>query len=348
MVNLGYNWDILLLFAGGIDAAHHGIGPLFANRWPHKLSQKLQYVSPPPFVDRRRHVDRLSILSFNTCWLNSPSSPIYSDHRSSNIKGPWKDAASALAHMERVARLIEETDADLCVLSEVQDLRTLQELNTIIPCEIDYEEFLVDGMDRTHGLNVGVLSRITPTKDPYRIDLLKSLSKRSKTLRDKDVGVSRNIVIKYQLECSHGQSHDIALIGAHLRSCRPKSIRLKQAQIINQIANQLTFEGYKIIIAGDFNDVDHNTPGPGDDPSSDDAVLRTLKRSGCRLSNPLSSVPLNRRYTIQGGRVLDYVLVDSRLTVKAARIYNNEERGYHQVSDHFAVKVEVDFANDQV
>lgn len=176
---------------------------------------------------------------------------IEAEDGSSRVDFPWRgDPETARQHMEKMAGVIREANADIVLLQEVEDEAALRRLNAMLEDQ-DYETQLVQGKDTFNRQDVAMLTRLEPSR-VYRINAEGESGGESSQ-------VTKNLVATFDLG---GES--IAVITAHFiarpddRSRQHK--REAQADALRDAAVDLRADGYSIIIAGDLNDYDPDVP----------------------------------------------------------------------------------------
>lgn len=75
--------------------------------------------------DRREDISRLTLSTFNTFWLFHPEAnePI-------PLACPWKSSDEAERHIHDIAKVLDEVNADIFVLTEVQNMLVLEYLRS--------------------------------------------------------------------------------------------------------------------------------------------------------------------------------------------------------------------------
>jgi len=126
--------------------------------------------------------------------------------------------------------------------------------------DCSYLSYLKKGTDSSTGQNVGILSRIDPSKDLYRTEERISYpipgSKCGYTGEPSTSGVSKH----YISEFNNIFEKPFVLIGSHLLAFPTDSTRCAereaQAQVLQNIIYNYILKEYEIIVLGDFNDYD--------------------------------------------------------------------------------------------
>ena len=298
-------------------------------------------------VDRRTDTNRLTVVSFNAEFLWDGIQP-----EEGRVDFPHKNnPQEASEHMEDIAHVIRQIDADIVNLIEVEGFQALKKLNDDFLNGMGYKPYLVKGKDTYTGQDVGLLTRIDP-----ETQLIERTDNRV-SINGSETGVSKNYFAKFDVN-----GDKIAIVSLHLIS-RPsdqnrRDKREAQATVIKDLSLNLSNQGYSLIVMGDFNDYD------GDNCCSDHAdnipistVLRIIKTQNQStntddLTNVSQFIDKDERYTSHWDRnrnnqvdgiheysSIDHILISKDLEslVDSAFIY----KGYSPliVSDHFPVVV---------
>ena len=262
---------------------------------------------------------------------------------------PWKgDAALARAHRDAVGRVVRSLDADLVVLSEVEDLATLQLLADESLAGMGYTAVLVDGRDTFTGQDVGLLTRL-PVEAAGRTDERVPVG-----TGDERYGVSKNLWARLTLP----DGTPLTVVGVHFLA-RPDDVdrrdrRNAQAETVRRLVEAEVAAGREVAVLGDFNDYDDETlDRRSSRPITD--VLATVKRAGPGpaddLVNVLRDVPQARRFTAFYDRdgdeafdegefsAIDHVLLSPALYRRVVDVRYVHAHDPRAVSDHFPVVV---------
>ena len=261
----------------------------------------------------------------------------------------WKgDPARARAHRDAVGAVVRALDADVVLLTEVEDLGTLQMLVDESLGGMGYQAVLVDGRDSFTGQDVGLLSRL-PIEDAGRIDARLPVG-----LGDQTYGVSKNLWARLAMP----DGTPVTVVGVHFLA-RPDAVdrrdrRETQAEVVRQFVAAEQAAGREVIALGDFNDVDDAVlDRRGSVPITD--VLATVKRAGPGpdddLVNVLGDVAQAERFTSfydrdRDGRfdagefsAIDHVLLSPALYRRVLEVRYVHAHDPRRVSDHFPVVV---------
>jgi exonuclease III len=297
--------------------------------------------------DRRENTNHLTVTTFNAEFLWDGLQPEEGQVDFSHKNNPQE----AGEHMEDIAYVLRQVNADIVNIVEVEGIDALTKLNDDYLDGMGYKPYLIKGNDSYTGQDVGLLTRIDPeTQSIERTDNRESIN-------GLESGVSKNYFAKFNVN-----GEKIALVSLHLIS-RPsdqsrRDKREAQATVIKDLSLGLANQGYSLIVLGDFNDYD------GDNCCSDHAdnipistVLRIIKTQSQStnaddLINVSQFIDKDERYTshwdknrnnqidgVQEFSSIDHILISKGLEsfVDTAFIYN--EYSPLIVSDHFPVVV---------
>ena len=262
---------------------------------------------------------------------------------------PWKgDPEAARAHRAAVGGVIRQLDADLVLIPETENLRTLQLVADEVLGDMGYTPVLVNGRDSFTRQNVGMLTRL-PVEDSGRTDerVLVGVS-------DQLYGVSKNLWVRTSLP----DGTPVTVIGVHFLA-RPDAVdrrdrRQAQAEVIRQLAEAEVAAGRELIVLGDFNDFDDAVlDRRASRPITD--VMATIKRAGPGddddLVNVLGDVAQARRFTSFYDRnaderfdegefsAIDHVLLSPALYRRVVDVRFVHSFDPREVSDHFPIVV---------
>jgi len=303
--------------------------------------------------DRRINKNKLTVASFNAEWLFLQSEG-KKDCPGSGC--PWSNETIAIQHLNRIADVISDIDADIVNIVEVQNCNVLKKLNERLVGQ-KYLPYLVQGTDSATGQNVGILTRIDPVVDlqrtanrvEYPIPNTKCTSKITG-----DTGVSKHFYTTFHVE---GMTKPLSLIGLHFLAFPDDLARCvqreAQATVIQQLSKQ--FSSNHLIILGDMNDFDPSVEDASDSITIT-GVLDILKES--RMINVASEVEqISSRYSCWYDKnnnckvdkheltILDHLLLSKDLSdsIEDAYYYH----GYSAYcgtlnSDHWPVVVTLD------
>jgi exonuclease III len=304
----------------------------------------------------------MRLVQYNVEWLFIEH---YSNFDCPGKQCTWKNHSHALNHLNDVANIISTLKPDIINLCEVEGCN---ELNLIVEqLDSSYKPYLKFGTDVGTGQNVGMISKITPTKSIYRIDDRVSYpledSKCGYTGHSDTTGLSKHYITEFKLN-----NMNIAFIGTHLIAYPLNPARCAQreaqAQLIQNIVNDFVEKNYEVIVLGDMNDFD----GEILDMNSNMPISRTLdiikgnagsKLGKYKLTNVASLIPNKERYSdwwdsdndcstssIKDYSMIDHALVTENLVkyIKDVYIYHGYNEYCDKIhSDHFPVVVDFDF-----
>ncbi len=292
--------------------------------------------APPPVAqDHRGDASRLVLMAWNAEFLWDGVAPEEGD-----VDFPWKGSRErAEAHMADLARVIAAHDPDVVHLSEVENLRALETFNQRFLAGRGYRAYLVDGTDVATGQDVALLSRIeleTIGRDPRR--------GRS--------GPRRKGVSKHYVATLRAGDLRLGLVGVHLLA-RPtrESRRLDreaQADAVRRMALDLAGQGRSLIVWGDFNDFDGDTPDrSGNRPIT--RVMRWIREldpddPGDDLVNVAERLPQRERYT-NGRDAIDHILLSRDLAERVVKVEIPRDHDPRAVTRHWPIVVHLRLAS---
>lgn len=307
-------------------------------------------------------VKSMRLVQYNVEWLFIEH---YSKFDCPGKQCTWKNQTQALTHLNDVANVISSLNPDIINLCEVEGCN---ELDLIVKqLGSSYKSYLKFGTDVGTGQNVGMISKITPSKSLYRNDDRVSYpladSKCGYTGHSDTTGLSKHYITEFKLN-----NMNIAFIGVHLIAYPLNPARCAQregqAQLIQNIVNDFIFKGYEVIVVGDMNDFDGRTL----DMNSNIPISRTLdiikgldgnKAGNYHLTNVASLMSSSERYSdwwdsdndcstssIKDFSMIDHVLVTENLVKHIDDVYIYH--GYNEYcdkihSDHYPVVVDFNF-----
>jgi len=323
--------------------------------------------TPTTFQDRRSDKSKLTIASFNAEWMywdnenNGPSTRCPLDHSAGTCR--WEDKTQLDNHLQVVAVMLVNINADIITLEEVLDCRVLQ-------CLIDamgdssYKPYLVPGRDTGTDQNVAIISRVDPiialTRDEQRATIYRSDSSCGNLPNPSyESGVSKHFIARFNIP----GLGPISLIGVHflaLPTTPDRCIRREaQATVIKNIAQNERNAGREVVILGDLNDYDRDILDASNSaPTS--RVSDFLKWNGnTQIMHSALEKISNRdtRYSswwdknsdciVQSGELtlIDHILLSPVLfqRVLTVQVYNNIVEECDSLnSDHYPIKVVLD------
>ena len=269
----------------------------------------------------------------------------------------WKNQSEAQIHLDTISNNVQELSPDIVHFCEVQGIDELQQVANNLESNT-YNPLFIQGKDTSTGQNVGLLSKIQPTKNINRTENRYNYpilgSKCGYTGVNGSSGVSKHLISEFTL-----LTYDTVLIGAHLLAFPTDPTRCAereaQAMVLQEIIIDALNKKKEVIVMGDFNDYDSEVLDSNSDiPKS--IVLDILKMNG-KLHSVAEWISQQDRYsewydengncksTSNEFSMIDHILVSPLLfsRIKQAFIYHGytEECGTYQ-SDHYPVIV--DFA----
>jgi|GEM_PF-431007 len=260
---------------------------------------------------------------------------------------PWKgDPAAARNHRDGVARIIRMLDADVLMLQEVENQEVLDMMIEESLADMGYRAYYVRGRDTFTRQDIGLLSRL-PVDEVGRTDERAPVAGGRE-----DYGVSKNLWARMNLG-----GVPVTLIGVHFlsqpdnRQRRPQ--REAQAAVIRRLADAEFASGREVVVLGDFNDFDPDTPDRrGSVPITE--VLATIRGAGPGLRNVMAEVPQQRRFTafwdrnrngvVEEGELsaIDHVLLPPRLHRALVEVTFAHAHDPAHGPDHFPIVVTLD------
>jgi exonuclease III len=314
-----------------------------------------------PNEDRRNNKTSLRLVQYNVEWL-------FVDYYS-NFDCPgsctWANETEALKHLDSVSNVINKLKPDIINLCEVEGC---DELNMVIDNLDDkksYKPYLKKGTDTYTGQNVGIITKIDPAINLYRIeDRYKYPIDGSKCGYNGNgtTGVSKHYITEYKINNLY-----LVIIGAHLLANPLDPLRCSereaQAQILQSIIYIYMAIGYEVIVIGDMNDYDDEILDINNNvPTSQ--VLNILKgnygdyKNTYNLYSIGNKIDKKERYTdwydanlncigdIEDYSIIDHILLSKGLIDKVNNVFIYHEYDEYcgkYDSDHYPIVV--DFIN---
>ncbi|MEM1116246.1 MAG: endonuclease/exonuclease/phosphatase family protein [Bacteroidota bacterium] len=258
----------------------------------------------------------------------------------------WKgDPEAARAHLDDIAEVVRALDADLVLISEVENAATLAALAEAVGQ--GHTATLVDGQDSFTGQDVGLLSAL-PVEAAGRTDERVEVG-----LSEQTYGVSKNLWARLTLA-----GRPVTVVGVHFLA-RPDDVerrdrREAQAETIRRLVAREVAMGREVVVLGDFNDFDDAVlDRRSSRPITD--VMATVKAAGPGpeddLVNVLGDVPQAERFTSHWDRdrdgvfdegefsAIDHVLLSPGLYRLVRDVRYVHAHNPLTVSDHFPVVV---------
>ena len=228
-----------------------------------------------------------------------------------------------------------------------------------------YMSYLKKGTDSSTGQNVGMLTRVDPSKSLYRTEDRYNYpipgSKCGYTGPPSSSGVSKHYITEFEFG-----GMNIAFIAAHLVAIPTEASRCAQreaqASVLQTVIADYIQNDYEIIMLGDFNDFDAEVPDLNSDkPTS--MVLDILKgykgdhAGKYELYNIAETITQSNRYSdwwdsdnnCGTSSNNDYSMIDHILVTDAIRKNIGDTFIYHEYkeycgtydSDHFPVVLDI-------
>jgi len=308
--------------------------------------------APSTPQDRREDKNSLVVAAFNAEWL-------FLDGKSCPGSGcPWTNEQQALQHFADVAKVIQEVNADIISLEEVQDCDALGALIELLPSDFGYKPYLIKGTDSATGQNVGLLTRIDPSVDLKRTELRASFPIDGTNCGPTTASTSG--ISKHYYTVINVNGIRILFLGMHLIAFPIDASRCNQREAQASVAQALitTLKGQfdELIVLGDLNDYSASVLDAANDrPNS--RVLEWLSNptEGITLTNIAEYLTQPNRYTAwydidnncqdQGGKEhtsIDHLLISSGLNSRLNSSWIDHSYNVTcktQYSDHWPIVV---------
>lgn len=268
--------------------------------------------------------------TFNTYWLYDDKAPLLRWPPKSETLTPEEREKAYAEKIANVAKAVLSINADILALQEVENLKTLTDLNKALGDRAYPYVFIGHGMDPFTGQDVAILSRFPNVTEPFHrfTDTEPYLT---------EYGDPR------QARLSKAMRVDLEINGApvsvftvHLKSKRggvtSDHQRLAQATIFRRLTRSLLEGRNNVVVMGDLNDVPKS-------PSL--RRLRGWGDPGPDLRQTNGAIKKAERWTHEHKgkqNYIDHILVSPSLkgNVKTANVIGGWDR---KTSDHRAVVV---------
>ena len=311
-------------------------------------------------ADRRSDKTKLRIVQYNVEWLFID---YYSEMNCPGDGCTWKNETAAQTHMNTVVKRVQSLNPDIINFCEIEGCDELNMLKAKLGPS--YMQYLKKGTDSSTGQNVGMLTRIDPSKSLYRTEDRYNYpipgSKCGYTGPPSSSGVSKHYITEFEFG-----GMNIAFIAAHLVAIPTEASRCAQreaqASVLQTVIADYIQKDYEIIMLGDFNDFDAEVSDLNNDkPTS--MVLDILKgykgdhAGKYELYNIAETIPQNNRYSdwwdsdnnCGTSSNNDYSMIDHILVTDAIRKNIGDTFIYHEYkeycgtydSDHFPVVLDI-------
>lgn len=267
------------------------------------------YVAPAVPEDRRTNKSKLTVASFNAEWL-------FLDGTQCPGSGcPWSNKAQAEDHLNHVASVVQEINADIVGFQEVQDCDVLQQLVARIP-NGGYKYYLIKGTDTATGQNVGIITRIDPFVNLQRTSERVNFPISGSTCNYNtpgDSAVSKHLYTQFKVG-----STTIFFVVVHFVAFPTTPDRCAQreaqASVIRNLVSTTAPANNEVIIVGDYNDYDGVVLDVNNDmPIS--RVLQFMKSSRSPALNTVATiVSKSNRYSSWWDKNSNCVVTSDELT----------------------------------
>eukprot|EP00002_Diphylleia_rotans_P017359 TRINITY_DN336_c0_g2_i9.p1 TRINITY_DN336_c0_g2~~TRINITY_DN336_c0_g2_i9.p1 ORF type:complete len:367 (+),score=67.16 TRINITY_DN336_c0_g2_i9:56-1156(+) len=207
--------------------------------------------------DRRSNKALLSVVTYNAEWLFYDGGSGGSVCPGSGC--PWPDKTSAEQHFRSIASVLNNLNADIVLLQEVESCAALNRLIGYMGNGASYKPYMVKGTDTSTGQQVGIITKVDPIMNVIRTENRVSYpiagSKCGSTSSGTS-GVSKHLFTKFRVN-----SITIAIASAHYLAFPDDKGRCvqreAQATVLRDFVRaQTNFNTEEVIILGDLNDYD--------------------------------------------------------------------------------------------
>jgi exonuclease III len=311
-------------------------------------------------ADRRSDKTKLRIVQYNVEWLFID---YYSEMNCPGDGCTWKNETAAQTHMNTVVKRVQALNPDIINFCEIEGCDELNMLKAQLGPS--YMSYLKKGTDSSTGQNVGMLTRVDPSKSLYRTEDRYNYpipgSKCGYTGPPSSSGVSKHYITEFEFG-----GMNIAFIAAHLVAIPTEASRCAQreaqASVLQTVIADYIQNDYEIIVLGDFNDFDAEVPDLNSDkPTS--MVLDILKgykgdhAGKYQLYSIAETITQSNRYSdwwdsdnnCGTSSNNDYSMIDHILVTDAIRKNIGDTFIYHEYkeycgtydSDHFPVVLDI-------
>lgn len=311
--------------------------------------------------DRRLNkTSTYKIMQYNVQWL------FIDYYEASKCPGSgcdWSNVTEATTHLGYVAEVIKELDPDIINLCEVEGCDELNILMSTIN-NTEYKPYLKKGTDSSTGQNVGMITKIDPILNLYRVDNRIEYpipgSTCGYTGASSTTTVSKHYITELLLN-----NIKIAMISAHLIAYPTDQQRCSQREAQTQILQEVIYNyynnGYEIIMLGDFNDfddevIDSNNNKPISQSLNILKGISGLYKNKYELKSAAELISQNNRFTDWYDKngdckssqsefsMIDHILLTPYLYDKILNAYIYQ--GYQEFcgkynSDHYPVIIEL-------
>ena len=290
---------------------------------PAPLGVEMCAGAPDYAEDRRHNKTRLRLAHWNVDFLMLPNV-----RSSGSLECPCAEITcsggecgtdccgwgkmDAQAHLLAVAAELIALDADIVHLAEVGDCNVLRQLLDLLPRDHGYVPYMVENGDLFTGQHVALLTRVDPIEDlvfdertaEYPVDSMKPVEAHASACALASApgqqSLSKNLMARFDVD---GLDGPFTLVGLHLLAipdstdrCGPREA---QALVASWIAHDALSRGDQVVVVGDFNDYDDETPQASGIPpiTAALAILRNSSGNGTLLHSAASAISTGRRYS---------------------------------------------------
>lgn len=312
-------------------------------------------------LDSRKDTNKIRLLQYNVEWL------FIDYYKSADCPGngcTWHNESIATDHLNQVATIINDIDADIINICEIEGCDELDLLRSSLELSEYYRYYMIQGSDTSTGQNVGLMTKLDPITDlmrtENRYEYPLPFSTCGYTGESGTSGVSKHFISLFDWN-----GINVAYISLHLLAFPDRVDRCvkreAQAMVLQDVIIEYVDKNYEIVVIGDFNDYDSEVSDLNDDvPISQ--VLNILKgqysNNKFELYNVNTLVPKEERYSNWWDKndncdstsdelvLIDHVLVTPFLfsLIQNVSIYHvyHEECGTLN-SDHYPIIVDLMF-----
>eukprot|EP01137_Pigoraptor_chileana_P012024 Opistho-2@63798 len=318
--------------------------------------------------DRRPNKNALIVAQFNAEFLFRFRPECTANTGASGCLGMsvWTTAAQVNAHLDAVAEIIRDLDADVLNLVEVEDCYILEQLNSRLS-GMGYRYYVSRNTDTATNQHVALLTRVDPQVSLSFYSGTTAIPVPGSQCNASSSGttsVSKNYYTEIAPTVGNGgPSIPIRLIGTHLKAFPfdPPSCQQREGQAINLrkslSASLVDGVSKAVIMFGDLNDYDDNvTDSDSNVPVSRAlSILRgtTLNTDASPvLRNVASLIPKQRRFSssyydrgVPKVGLIDHILVSDELWSRIVSVdaYQKHDAFNGVTSDHWPIVVIFDF-----
>jgi len=309
----------------------------------------------------------LRIVAFNCECLAAPGTRVKLER--------YRWDAARIAHLERVANVIESLKPDVINLEEVTSADAIDQLVKILHEKglTQYQGYHVESHDGFTGFDVAVISRFKPDLiDGQAIRIIYSYSADPKwrekysfvddtgAEQKRETSVSRNALYFITIA-----GRKFGFLGLHLKANpddpASNAQRTAESHLVQRIIREeIVARGYQPIVLGDLNDYDPDVPDRDETRDTKTNVIADIKNYDsstpeAELANAAEKIVRQAdRYTSHWDRnengtldsddvrtMIDHVLIPKSLLSSVKRTFINHTTDL-QTSDHWPVVVDLE------